>query len=478
MTVPETNKPGSAANATSTLPPTQVHSYVRQPSCAPVSTQGHGPQNSRVSVRPTSFEGGLLVGLYDPHNGPQCADYVQQHLVQILEESLSTQVDVSDDDRHHATGGSQGGHRIDPSQVMDTLKSTFVELDELILMTAITLALGHSDSAELSTQDEIQKVQEVMARVVTGSTALVAFIAPHHPFSSSPVTTSSDSATRKLDVYLAQLGDSVALLAGLDSNGQWYARRLNPPEKDEHSVRYPASEEYQKVVVDAKEKALTAAQFLSQHNGSHRSSAAGSEPPLRRGPNYDADEITEVPEPEESFLTRDGKFLGLPVTRAFGDFDWKMEQEPRYSVSNWVEKSLRANIDKALEAGPIDPHTTSADEIALRNLSTPPYVVCVPKVSRFVIETGAGASRSSEQLLIFLNRGSLYVPATGSSTTQRHDQALMSDFELSRVAASALEEGRNAATAISESLQQLRKAHGPIEPQEEEQEKAVAVIVL
>ncbi|KAF9136239.1 hypothetical protein BGW39_003684 [Mortierella sp. 14UC] len=474
MTVPESNKPKTSVAIVPTGTSTKVHSFVRQSPVTSTSFQAtqDGDHNGRISVQPTSFEGGLLVGLYDPHLGPQCAEYLQQHLVPILDESLSTQIDHSDDD-HHSQEVSPHTCRIDPNQVIDTLKSTFLELDELLLATAITVALAQpEDTSDLASLEEVKKTQEVIAQVVTGSTAMVGFLAPHRTLSSA-----ADADSQRHDLYLAQLGDSVAILAGLDSDGQWTARRLNPPETQEHSVRYPGSEEYNKVVYESTERALTVEQYLSQTNGA--SSLPNS---------------TGVPQStihSDSFLTRRGKFLGLPVTRAFGDLDWKIEQEPRYSVATWVESSLRSRIDKTLASGSRSlaanggnsgsSSTQSAainpDEIGISNLDDPPYVGADPKISRFVLETRKqDGSGPSDQLLILLNRGLLYttrynVPTTTKLSTNPYDQALISDFELSRVVANTLEKGEeNCALAVAKALDQIRKEAGPLERSVEEQQ--------
>lgn len=71
MTVPESNKLLTTVAITPTATSTKVHSFVRQSPVTLSSFQasqeesGRGEHNGRVSVQPTSFEGGLLVGLYD-----------------------------------------------------------------------------------------------------------------------------------------------------------------------------------------------------------------------------------------------------------------------------------------------------------------------------------------------------------------------------------------------------------------------------
>lgn len=404
------------------------------------------------------------------HLGPQCAEYLQRHLVPILDESLSTQLDHSDDDHSHAHSPHQQNnpdYRIDPNQVIDTLKSTFRELDELLVATAITVALTQPDDTDLAFADELRKAQEVLAQVVTGSTALVGFLAPHHP--TSPSTT-KDEEVVKHDLYLAQLGDSVAILAGLDATGTWAARRLNPPETEEHSVRYKGSDEYRKVVVEAKERALTAEQFLTMGNGSLPSSQHVLQQQEEQG--------------YESFLTRGGRFLGLPVTRSFGFLDWKIEQEVRASVATWVEKGLRRRIEQTLHSG-LEGMIASQEESGICNLDDPPYIVTDPKIARFVIETSSkgpgslavstGSGRAavrevgskSDEVLVLLNRGFLYAPRSSDITTinnnnnnelqNPYDQALISDFELSRIVAQALEKEENAAQALAKALDQSRK---------------------
>ncbi|KAF9187884.1 hypothetical protein BGZ51_000979 [Haplosporangium sp. Z 767] len=486
MTVPESNKPLTTVAIISSATSAKVHSFVRQTPVTSTSFQvsqddalGRGDHpNGRVSVQPTSFEGGLLVGLYD---------------LPILDESLSTQLDNSDDDntQHQQRQKAQNACRIDPNQVIDTLKSTFLELDELLLATAITVALAQPEDTKLTSEGEIKKAQEVVAQVVTGSTALVGFLAPHITPSSTTTPSSTDSTElaedqlKRYDFYLAQLGDSVAILAGLDEQGQWTARRLNPPETHEHSVRYPGSEEYRKVVSEAKERALTAEQFLTQHNGHHKSQQDNSP------------ETATTTSAQESFLTRDGKFLGLPVTRAFGDLDWKIEQEARYSVANWVEKSLRAKIDKTLGGGHGQTASTTTsqqqDEIGINNLNDPPYVAADPKISRFVLETrkhlsGNANDGPSDQLLILLNRGLLYSAAAAASTQETtnsseikspYDQALISDFELSRVAADTLEQGENnCALAVAKALDLARKEIVGEKQEGEELEGSIVVVTL
>ncbi|KAI8595870.1 hypothetical protein EDD21DRAFT_389955 [Dissophora ornata] len=489
MTIPEIAAPVTTTSVIPTATSTKVHSFVRQTPVTSTSFQasqeesGRGDHNSRVSVQPTGFEGGLLVGLYDPHLGPQCAEYLQQHLVPILDESLSTQLDHSDDDHHQ----NPNTCKIDPIQVIDTLKLTFKELDELLLATAITLALTNPETTEeLSSKEEVKKTQEVIAQVVTGSTALVGFLAPHTA-SVSETTTQGDALVQKHDLYLAQLGDSVAILAGYDVQGQWTARRLNPPETHEHSVRYPGSKEYCKVVSDAKERALTVEQFLKQHN-----STTGN----RHAANTDGAAAGTI---SDSFLTRNGRFLGLPVTRAFGDLDWKMEQKSRSSVASWVEKSLRTKIDKTLGSGQEEADGgVSLDEAGINNLNDPPYVTTDPKISRFVLETRKPQSRSgsaSDQLLILLNRGLLYSTSGSTNTAEGiaavsdsgagknpYDQALISDFELSRVVTNTLEKGEeNCALAVAKTLDQARKELGAAMDKESEaegREGSVVIVVL
>ncbi|KAG0259875.1 hypothetical protein BG011_002326 [Mortierella polycephala] len=506
MTASESNKLLTTAAIISSAT-TKVHSFVRQTPVTSTSFQASrgdasgkcDQPNGRVSVQPTSFEGGLLVGLYDPHLGPQCAEYLQQHLIPILDESLSTQLDNSDDDNTQQRQKTQNASRIDPKQVADTLKSTFLELDELLLATAITVALTQLEDTKLTSEGEIKKAQEVVAQVVTGSTALVGFLVPQ--ITPSSTVTSSASSTDSTeptvdqlklhDFYLAQLGDSVAIVAGLDAQGQWTARRLNPPETHEHSVRYPGSGEYRRVVSEAKERALTVEQYLTQHNGHHKSQRENSP------------ETATTTSAQESFLTRGGKFLGLPVTRAFGDLDWKIEQEVRYSVANWVEESLRTKIDETLGGGHDQTASTTTtttrqqqqDEVEINNLNDPPYVAADPAISKFVLETrkhlsGNADDGPSDQLLIFLNRGLLYSAAAAASTQETtnssgttgiknpYDQALISDFELSRVVADTLEQGEdNCALAMAKALDQARKEIG--EKQEgEELEGSIVVIAL
>ncbi|KAG0013185.1 hypothetical protein BGZ81_001189 [Podila clonocystis] len=481
MTVPESDKLLTTVAITPSATSTKVHSFVRQRPVTSTSFQasqeesGRGEPNGRVSVQPTSFEGGLLVGLYDPHLGPQCAEYLQQHLVPILDESLSTQLDHSDDDHSHQPSQQNNpDYRIDPNQVIDTLKSTFRELDELLVATAITVALTQPDDTDLASAEELRKTQEVLAQVVTGSTALVGFLAPHHPSPSSPSTTTSDSVVKN-DFYLAQLGDSVAILAGLDASGEWSARRLNPPETEEHSVRYLGSDEYRKVVVEAKERALTAEQFLTMNSSSN---GTPSQSVLQQGLGSQQEEVEE--NGYESFLTRRGRFLGLPVTRAFGFLDWKIEQEARASVATWVEKGLRGRIEQTLHSG-LEGTIASQEESGICNLDDPPYVVTDPKIARFVLETSgkgpgalavsspggnvgrAGGARSDE-VLVLLNRGFLYAPRGEDSHNSHsgekqnpYDQALISDFELSRIVSQALEREENAAQALAKALDQSRK---------------------
>ncbi|KAF9102534.1 hypothetical protein BGX27_010968 [Mortierella sp. AM989] len=482
MTVPESHKPVTTIKVIPTATLTKVHQFVRQNPVTSASfqaTQGEnsrGSNNSRVSIQPTGFEGGLLVGLYDPHLGPQCAEYLQQHLVPILDESLSTQLDHSDDDRNQSP--CPNPCKIDPTQVIDTLRSTFRELDELLLATATTVAVAQPENTEQSNEEETKKTQELIAQVVTGSTALVGFLAPHT--SAVPVSdvSSDNSVIQKHDFYLAQLGDSVAILAGYDEQGQWAAQRLNPPEIYEHSVRYPGSEEYRKVTSEANQIALTAEQFLTQHDSNQQQNSSND--------NHATDSANQ------SLLTKHGKFLGLPVTRAFGDLDWKLEQEARFSVATWVEKSLRAKIDQALSGGISG--SGHQDNIATYNFSDPPYVLPDPKVLRFVLETkrvtsgdrtGSGAS---DQMLILLNHGLLYTASASTSTADGtetrdgnpYEQALISDFDLSRLVANALEKGEeNCALAIAKALDQTRKELGVVDREDGEgHEGSVVVIVL
>ncbi|KAG0050224.1 hypothetical protein BGZ83_004996 [Gryganskiella cystojenkinii] len=511
MTVPESNQPLTSVAIIDTTTSTKVHSFVRQNPVSLASFQasqedaGRGDHNGRVSVQPTSFEGGLLVGLYDPHHGPQCAEYLQQHLVPILDESLSTQLDHSDDTHNNSISNSQqnladidttststASCKIDPNQVIDTLKSTFLELDELLLATAITVALTQPENVELASEEETKKAQEVLAQVVTGSTALVGFLAPHQSFSETSLSAAlaevaaqegDGSAVQRLDLYLAQLGDSVAILAGLNAQGQWTASRLNPPETYEHSVRYLQSQEYLKVVSEAKDRALTAEQFLSQTHEQHQ--------------QQQTQESSTVANPDASFLTRGGKFLGLPVTRAFGDLDWKIEQDPRFAVATWVEASLKARIDKTLQQqGQNNTESLAQEEVGINNLNDPPYVAADPQITRFILRTrkpssSATASGPSDQLLILLNRGFLYsthisssLAATSSqdnkNSSNPYDHQLLSDFQLSRVVAETLEKGEeNCALAVAKALDQARKDLGVVDAEGEEgHEGSVLVVVL
>ncbi|KAG0210580.1 hypothetical protein BGX28_009216 [Mortierella sp. GBA30] len=542
MTVPRSNEPLTSVSIVSLATSTKVHSLVRQ---IPALTSGQvnqehssvGDHNGRLSIQATSYEGGLLVGLYDPHLGPHCAEYLEQHLVPILDESLSTQLDHSDDDLHHTSVQNPNNCRIDPNQVIDTLKSTFQELDELLLTTAITVAMTQPEDPDIP-EEEIKKTQEVIAGAVTGSTALVSFLAPHTSLSSSTsITTSSpavsgsptteggaddvsETKTMRHDFYLAQVGDSVAILAGFNYDGQWTVRRLNPPETHEHSVRYPGSEEYRKVVLEAKERGLTAEQFLSQHNGNHQKQQ-------QQQGDSSSSSSTNLGA-HDSFLTRGGKFLGLPVTRAFGDFDWKKEQNCRKSVVNVVEKSLRNRIDKALSGGQEAAAAAAADnggsvllqdEIKINNLHDPPYVTADPQISRFILETrkdsknstshSASSVGSSDQLLILLSRGLMYTSSSSSQTgstssssaegttegvvdrvtgkriTNPYDHALMSDFELTRIVADTLDKGEeNCAQAIVNVLDQKRcEARLAVHRQDESEENegtegSVVVVVL
>ncbi|KAF9399983.1 hypothetical protein BGZ94_005565, partial [Podila epigama] len=71
MTVPENNQLLTTVAVTPTATSTKVHSFVRRGPVTSASFQasqeesGRGDHNGRVSVQPTCFEGGLLVGLYD-----------------------------------------------------------------------------------------------------------------------------------------------------------------------------------------------------------------------------------------------------------------------------------------------------------------------------------------------------------------------------------------------------------------------------
>ncbi|KAF9369854.1 hypothetical protein CPC16_004135, partial [Podila verticillata] len=142
MTVPESNKLLTTVAITPTATSTKVHSFVRQSPVTLASFQASQEESGRGE-----------------HNG----------------RSLSTQLDHSDDDHSHAHSPHQNNpdYRIDPNQVIDTLKSTFRELDELLVATAITVALTQPDVTDLASEDELRKTQEVLAQVVTGSTALV-----------------------------------------------------------------------------------------------------------------------------------------------------------------------------------------------------------------------------------------------------------------------------------------------------------------
>ncbi|KAG0079483.1 hypothetical protein BGZ92_001010, partial [Podila epicladia] len=336
------------------------------------------------------------------------------------------------------------------------------------------------DDTDLASAEELRKTQEVLAQVVTGSTALVGFLAPHHPSPSVTSTTTSDGVV-KSDFYLAQLGDSVAILAGLNASGEWSARRLNPPETEEHSVRYRGSDEYRKVVVEAKERALTAEQFLTMNV----SNGTPSQPSVLAQQGLASQQPSQQQNEEgyESFLTRNGKFLGLPVTRAFGFLDWKIEQEPRASVATWVEKALRSRIEQTLQSG-LEGTIASQEESGICNLDDPPYVVTEPKIARFVLETASkgpsalavsnpsgggapGAGARSDEVLVLLNRGYLYAPPNGEHNSSSnnnlgekqnpYDQALISDFELSRIVSQALEREENAAQALANALDKSRK---------------------
>ncbi|KAF9363043.1 hypothetical protein BGX34_005020 [Mortierella sp. NVP85] len=483
MTVPESSIPVITTAVTPTSTSTKVHSFVRQTPVTSTSFQatqgegGSGENNGRVSVQPTAFEGGLLVGLYDPHLGPQCAEYLQQHLVPILDESFSTQLDHTDIHDSEC--------RIESIQVVDTLKSTFKELDELLLATAITVALTQPETIEgLESEEEVKKTQEIVAQVVTGSTALVGFLAPHRDRTSTDASDGGggdQDAFLKHDFYMAQLGDSVAILAGYDAQGQWTAQRLNPPETREHSVRYPGSQEYRKVILEAKERALTIEQYLTQHNGDR---GVHSSLP-NAGINGSLEAVTD-----NTFLTRNGKFLGLPVTRAFGDLDWKLEQEARFSVGTWVEKALKDKIDQALGGGPQHLEDLDGD-----NLNDPPYVVVDPWISRFVLETRKPSSSQdspagpSDQFLILLSREMLYTtraltnPASNDGKVNSYDQALISDVELSRVVADALEKGEeNCGWAVAKALDNARRELNGVvinkDNEDEGREGSVIVIVL
>jgi hypothetical protein len=376
--------------------------------------------------------------------------------------------------------------RIESIQVVDTLKSTFKELDELLLATAITVALTQPETIEgLESEEEVKKTQEIVAQVVTGSTALVGFLAPHRDRTSTEAGDSDgggdQDAFLKHDFYMAQLGDSVAILAGYDAQGQWTAQRLNPPETREHSVRYPGSQEYRKVILEAKERALTIEQYLTQHNGDR---GVHSSLP-NAGINGSLEAVTD-----NTFLTRGGKFLGLPVTRAFGDLDWKLEQEARFSVGTWVEKALKDKIDQALGGGPQHLEDLDGD-----NLNDPPYVVVDPWISRFVLETRKPSSSQdspagpSDQFLILLSRGMLYTtralinPASNDGKVNSYDQALISDVELSRVVADALEKGEeNCGWAVAKALDDARRELNGVvinkDNEDEGREGSVIVVVL
>ncbi|KAG0227200.1 hypothetical protein B0O80DRAFT_424662 [Mortierella sp. GBAus27b] len=551
MTVPESSIPVITTAVVPTETSTKAHFFVRG-STVDSSASGGQPQdghhvderNGRVSVLPTAgFSGGLLVGLYDPHLGPQCAQYLQQHLVPILDESLSTQLDHdSSDTEDHPGSSQQTSPEIDPTQVVDTLKATFKELDELLLAAAITVALTVTIE-EIEPEDELFKTREIVERVVTGSSALVGFLAPHRtrssiaPSATAATTTGTvteaaagergDSVVQRHDFYMAQLGDSVAILAGYDDQGNWSARRLNPPETHEHSVRYPGSKEYRKVISEAKERAVTIEQYLTQHNGDRRnsnvhyssSSAPSSSSSSQSQPqsyssssngNSNSNSTSANGDslfPQDTFLTKNGRFLGLPVTRAFGDLDWKLEQEARFSVAAWVEGSLKDKISQALRPSQGYNQDPFQDQVPLsqleqdiNNLSDPPYVEADPRISRFVLETRKPSSTStsshsgpSDQLLILLSRGLLYTTralTTASTSTppngkvNPYNQPLISDMELSRAVAESLEKGdENCAAAVAKVLDEARRNLGgdvviDKHTEDEGREGSVVVIVL
>ncbi|KAG0229910.1 hypothetical protein BGW41_002840 [Actinomortierella wolfii] len=493
-------KPITTVKTLTTSTPAKVHSFVRQhPLSSSNQPTGESERdkeaiehpNGRISVLPTSYDGGLLVGLYDPHLGPQCAEYLQQHLVPILDESLSTQLDHTDYDE-----GSQASSTSLSNQVLDSIRTTFLELDELLLATAMTLAVAKPQEADEATAEENRKAQEVVAQVVTGSTALVSFLVPQRRGGAKHDDGAAEEE-KKLDLYLAQLGDSVAILAGLDEQGEWTARRLNPPETHEHSVRYPGSQEYEKVISEVKKRAQTAEQYLNARQPPQQQQSPNStaQPTQQRYQQHVQNDMIEEVKIQETFLTRHGHFLGLPVTRAFGDLDWKTEQEPRLSIAQWVEPHLRERIDHVLGVGEeeddleLDLHTDAKErELRLRinNLMDPPYVSAEPRVTRFELTTGSSAHQQQQKrdhFLILLNRAMLYsvddpvvesLAISNSAKLSRsnhlrlnnlhvsshHREQLLSDLELSHIVQQAIASQRteNPALAIAEALDKARRA--------------------
>ncbi|KAG0330898.1 hypothetical protein BG000_011372, partial [Podila horticola] len=128
----------------------------------------------------------------------------------------------------------------------------------------------------------------------------------------------------------------------------------------------------------------------------------------------------------------------------------------------------------------------SQEESGICNLDDPPYVVTDPKIARFVLETSGkgpgalavstrggggamgGAGARSDEVLVLLNRGFLYAPCGDDSNNSAnekqnpYDQALISDFELSRIVSQALEREENAAQALAKALDQSRKDRAAI----------------
>ncbi|KAG0228122.1 hypothetical protein BGW42_002423 [Actinomortierella wolfii] len=475
-------KPITTVKTLTTSTPAKVHSFVRQhPLSSSNQPTGESERdkeaiehpNGRISVLPTSYDGGLLVGLYD-------------------HESLSTQLDHTDYDE-----GSQASSTSLSNQVLDSIRTTFLELDELLLATAMTLAVAKPQEADEATAEENRKAQEVVAQVVTGSTALVSFLVPQRRGGAKHDDGAAEEE-KKLDLYLAQLGDSVAILAGLDEQGEWTARRLNPPETHEHSVRYPGSQEYEKVISEVKKRAQTAEQYLNARQPPQQQQSPNStaQPTQQRYQQHVQNDMIEEVKIQETFLTRHGHFLGLPVTRAFGDLDWKTEQEPRLSIAQWVEPHLRERIDHVLGVGEeeddleLDLHTDAKERELRRrinNLMDPPYVSAEPRVTRFELTTGSSSSHPQQQkrdhFLILLNRAMLYsvddpvvesLAISNSAKLSRsnhlrlnnlhvsshHREQLLSDLELSHIVQQAIasQGTENPALAIAEALDKARRA--------------------
>ncbi|OAA73693.1 Protein phosphatase 2C [Cordyceps fumosorosea ARSEF 2679] len=222
----------------------------------------------------TPWQGGTwaAVTVFDGHNGPQTAEFLQKELLAWVQTRLSKLEPESRTDKG----------------ICRAIETCFTDLDEAIIGPYV----GNMRNNDVTLVEKIRAMQLAMS----GSCALLVLFNP-------------DART----LYTACTGDSRAVLGRQTSDGTWRPEALS-----------------------------------QDQNGSNESEMA---------------RIRDE-HPNEEAATRDGKVLGLAVTRAFGDVPWKASHDVLAELS----QRCFTHYPMAKEKAPTPPYLTAKPVITVTKL--------------------------------------------------------------------------------------------------------------